>query len=136
MYVAGLDEFEKDTLVKFNSFDATVDLISAIKMENIKVKKIILDKPVVYAHVLPSGKVNWDIAKAGTEEETDTSDSEFTTKIELKRFEIIDGDMTYVDDSSKMSASTKNFDFLLTGDLSQDFSVLDITSLHGARSMR
>ena len=32
-------------------------------MENIKIKKIILDKPVVYAHVLPSGKVNWDIAK-------------------------------------------------------------------------
>ena len=124
--VIGLDEFEKDTLVKFNSFDATVDLISAIKMENIKVRKIILDKPVVYAHVLPSGKVNWDITKAGAEEETDTSVSEFTTKIELKRFEIIDGAITYRDDSSNMSASTKNFDFLLTGDLAQDFSRLDI----------
>ncbi|MBP1668826.1 MAG: hypothetical protein H6Q21_1192, partial [Bacteroidetes bacterium] len=124
--VIGLDEFEKDTLVKFNSFDATVDLISAIKMENIKVRKIILDKPVVYAHVLPSGKVNWDITKAGAEEETDTSVSEFTTKIELKRFEIIDGAITYRDDSSHMSASTKNFDFLLTGDLAQDFSRLDI----------
>jgi hypothetical protein len=126
LYIAGLDEFEKDTLVKFNSFDATVDLISAIKMENIRVRKIILDNPVVYAHILPSGKVNWDITRASTEEVTDTSASEFTTKIELKRFEIIDGDLTYVDDSSKMSASTKNFDFLLTGDLSQDFSRLNI----------
>jgi len=102
LYIAGLDEFEKDTLVKFNSFDATVDLISAIKMENIRVRKIILDNPVVYAHILPSGKVNWDITRASTEEVTDTSASEFTTKIELKRFEIIDGDLTYVDDSSKM----------------------------------
>jgi hypothetical protein len=131
LYVAGLDEFEKDTLLKFKSFEVTVNLISALKMENIRVKKIILDKPVVFAHVLSSGKVNWDIVKAGAEEETDTSVSEFTTNIELKRFEIIDGDLAYVDDSSKISASMKNFDFLLTGDLSQDFSELDITASTG-----
>ena len=126
--VAGLDEFEKDTLLKFNSFDVSTDLISAIKMENIKIKKIILDKPVVFAHVLASGKVNWDIAKdSGEEEEADTSAGEFSTKIELKRFEIIDGALTYIDDSSNLSASLKNLDFLLTGDLSQDFSKLNIT---------
>src|SRR4030042_6180770 len=39
LYVAGLDEFEKDTLLKFKSFDVSVNLISAIKMENIKVRK-------------------------------------------------------------------------------------------------
>jgi AsmA-like C-terminal region/AsmA family len=125
-YIAGLDEFEKDTLLKFNSLDITVDLISAVKMENIRIRKIIIDKPRVFAHVLPSGKVNWDITKPATGEETDTSAGEYNTKIELKRFEIIDGELTYADDSSKLSASTKNLDFLLTGDLSQDFSKLDI----------
>ncbi len=127
LYVAGLGEFENDTLLKFNSFDVSTDIISAVKMENIKIKKIILDKPVVFAHVLPSGKVNWDIAKeTGGESETDTSAGEFTTQIELKRFEIIDGALAYVDDSSNLSASMKNLDFLLTGDLSQDFSQLNI----------
>ncbi|MBN2274189.1 MAG: hypothetical protein JXR41_06800 [Bacteroidales bacterium] len=132
LYVAGLDEFEKDTLLKFKSFDIAVDLISAIKMENIKVKKIILDKPVVYAHILSTGKANWDIAKESTEEEvTDTTGGEFNTKIELKHFEIIDGDIAYIDDSGNMSASVKDFDFLLTGDLSQDFTKLAITASSG-----
>ena len=40
----------------------------------------------------------------------------------------IDGDIAYVDDSSKISASMKELDFLLTGDLSQDFSKLNITA--------
>jgi len=129
LYVAGLDEFEKDTLLKFNSFNLSTDLISAIKMKNIRIKKIILDKPVVYAHVLPSGKVNWDIVKdTGEEEEADTTAGELSTKIELKRFEIIDGAVAYADDSSNLSASLKNLDFVLTGDLSQDFSQLNIVA--------
>jgi len=129
LYVAGLDEFEKDTLLKFNSFNLSTDLISAIKMKNIRIKKIILDKPVVYAHVLPSGKVNWDIVKdTGEEEEADTTAGELSTKIELKRFEIIDGAVAYADDSSNLSASWKNLDFVLTGDLSQDFSQLNIVA--------
>ena len=37
--VAGIDKFEGDTLLKLNSFDVRVDIISAIKMENIKVKR-------------------------------------------------------------------------------------------------
>ncbi len=129
-YVAGIDEFEQDTLLKFRSLDISVDLISAIQMENIKIKKIILDQPVVYAHILPSGKANWDIAKEAPEEEEaeDTTAAEFKTKIELKRLEIIDADITYQDDSSKMSASLKNLDFLLTGDLSKDFTTLNINT--------
>jgi hypothetical protein len=128
LYVAGIDEFEKDTLLKFKSFDVTVDLISAIKMENIKIKRIILDHPVVFAHILPSGKVNWDITKPSGEEETDTTSGELTTRIDLKQFEIIRGDISYVDDSSHISASIKDFNFILTGDLSQDFSKLNITA--------
>jgi len=34
-YIAGLGEFEGDTLVSFSSAEVVVDLISAIKMENI-----------------------------------------------------------------------------------------------------
>jgi len=46
----------------------------------------------------------------------------------LKRFEIIDGAVAYADDSSNLSASLKNLDFVLTGDLSQDFSQLNIVA--------
>jgi hypothetical protein len=129
--VAGIDKFEGDTLLKLNSFDIRIDIISVIKMENIKIKGIVIDKPEIYAHILGDGSVNWDIMKeAGEEvpEEVDTTQAEFTTKVALKKFEIRDAVISYTDDSSNMSASLGNFDFLLKGDMSQDFTTLSVTS--------
>ena len=129
--VTGIDKFEDDTLLKLNSFNVKVDIVSAIKMENIKVRGIVLDKPVINARKLEDGSVNWDIMKEAEEEEeeaVDTAASEFTATIALKKFEIRDAGISYADDSSNMAASLENFDFLLKGDLSQDFTTLSITS--------
>src|SRR3990172_13191150 len=99
-YIAGLGEFEGDTLVSFSSAEVVVDLISAIKTENIRIKRIVIDEPVVHAWVLPSGRVNWDIVKdTGEEQDTDTATSEMNIKIELKRFEINHANISYDDDS-------------------------------------
>ena len=129
--VAGVDKFEDDTLLKLNSFNVKVDIISAIKMENIKVKGIVLDRPEINAIKLEDGSVNWDIMKETEEKEeevVDTAVSEFTATIALKKFEIKDAGISYTDDSSNMAASLDNFDFLLKGDLSQDFTTLSIIS--------
>jgi hypothetical protein len=129
--VAGIGDFERDTLLKLNSFDVRVDIISAIKMENVKIKGIVIDRPEIYAHVLEDGSVNWDIMKEAEEEvpeEVDTTAAEFTTKIALKKFEIRDAIISYADDSSDMAASLENFDFLLKGDMSQDFTTLSVVS--------
>ncbi len=129
--VAGIDKFEGDTLLKLNSLDIKVDIISAIKMENVKIKGIVLDRPEINARILQDGSVNWDIMKEAEEEEeevVDTAVSEFTTTIALKKFEIRDANISYTDDSSNMAASLGNFDFLLKGDLSQDFTTLSIIS--------
>jgi len=40
LMVIGVEEFENDTLLNIQSFDIAVDIISAIKMENIKIKCI------------------------------------------------------------------------------------------------
>ncbi len=63
LYIAGINEFEGDTLFSVGSVDVVVDLISAIKMENIKIKRISIDYPRVHAWVMTDGKVNWDIVK-------------------------------------------------------------------------
>jgi hypothetical protein len=129
--VAGIEKFEGDTLLKLNSFDIKVDIISAIKMENVKIKGIVIDRPEINARVLQDGSVNWDIMKEAEEEEeevVDTAVSEFSTTIALKKFEIRDANISYTDDSSNMAASLRNFDFLLKGDLSQDFTTLSIIS--------
>lgn len=129
--IIGIDEFEGDTLLDIKSFDVVVDLVSAIKMENISVKRIIIDEPYVNAIVLNNGKANWDImpeADTTIEEPVDTSASEFTTKISLKLFKINEAKIRYSDDTSNITASLDRLNFVLTGDLSQDFSTLVIDS--------
>jgi len=129
LYVAGIDEFEGDTLVSVRNFVVVADLISAIKMEHIKVKKIIIDYPRVHARATADGKVNWDIMKdTGEEEVEDTAETSTDMKVELKRFEINHGTVRYDDDSSRINASLEDFNFAMTGDLSQDFSTLKLNS--------
>lgn len=130
LYVAGIEDFASDTLLQLKAFDVRVDIVSAIKMENIKIKGILIDNPVIFAHVLQDGRVNWDIVKADTAEveAVDTTSSEFTTKIELKKFEIRNAYIKYADDSSKMVASLDDFNFILKGDFSQESTNLDIDS--------
>ncbi len=129
LYIAGIDEFEGDTLFKVKSVDVALDLISAIKMKNIKIKRIVIDYPRVHAWVMPDGKVNWDIAKdTGEEEEEDTTASDINPQVELKRFEINHGLIRYDDDSSRINASLDDFNFVMTGDLSKDFTTLLLNS--------
>ena len=118
--VVGTGEFDKDTLISFKSFVLKVDIISAIKMKNIKVKSILLDSPRITAKVLKNGKTNWDIMKPSTEPTvTDTTSSKpLDFNANLKKFEITHAYIKYQDDTSKMSADIKDLNFLLSGNFS------------------
>ncbi len=126
--VIGTGEFEGDTLVSFKKFSLTVDIMSVIKMENIEVKSVLLDQARLYAHVAESGHVNWDIMKPSDEPEPETPEatSDTNIKVALKKFEIRDADITYRDDSSKMTATVKDLDFLLKGNMAMDYSDLNM----------
>lgn len=128
MTVVGVGDFQKDTLMAFKTFSAKIDLISAIKMENIKIKSIFLDKPSVYAHVLKDGKVNWDIVKPTTDSiPADTAKSEpLAFKVNLKKFEIRDAKIVYNDEAGKMYASLNDWDLLLSGDFSDKTTDADL----------
>jgi hypothetical protein len=129
--VIGIEEFENDTLLHVKTFDLAVDIVSAIKMENIKIKRIIIDEPYVNAIVLKDGKANWDIApEADTTvtEPADTAAAGFTSKVSLKLFKIANARIRYNDMKSGISAGFDGFNFALTGDLSQDFSKIVIDS--------
>jgi hypothetical protein len=131
LHIAGIKEFKGDTLFSARSIEVAVDLISAIKMENIRIKRIFVDKPRVFARILSDGRVNWDIVKETGTEPADTSTSDLNPKIELKQFEISDAFIRYDDDESKIYTTLKDVDFEMTGDLSQDFTTLSINSTTG-----
>ncbi|MGD2033773.1 MAG: AsmA family protein, partial [Bacteroidales bacterium] len=129
LLIVGIDEFENDTLLNIRSFDVAVDIVSVIKMENIKIKGIYINKPSVKVIVLEDGKANWDIVPETPEEKPeDTTTTEFTTKISLKVFKISHANIKFSDYSSGLLASLTDFNFTLSGDLSKDFSALVIDS--------
>lgn len=135
--LSGVDAFEKDTLVKFNYFQTDLNLMSVIFGDQIEIKAISLDRPVVRAIVLEDGKANWDIAKEDTTavevaEETTAEATKF--KIGLKKFEINEGKISYDDRQSKMNAEIDTLNFLLKGDLSESETSLNIKTSIAALS--
>src|SRR5215208_344898 len=77
--IVGLNEFAGDTLVSTKTFDASVNLMGAIKGKDIKVYGVYLESPRIHALVNKEGKANWDIVKESGDitDTTSTAPSEF-----------------------------------------------------------
>ncbi|MFW5819988.1 MAG: AsmA-like C-terminal region-containing protein [Bacteroidota bacterium] len=128
MSVKGQGAFEEDTLISFRNFSADVDLLSAISGK-VNINAIILDHPVVRAIALDDTTVNWDITYPSEEieeEEPDTTEMEFDIK--LKEFRINEAEISYFDAATSTFASIENLNFLLSGNMSQDYTDLTVNS--------
>jgi uncharacterized protein involved in outer membrane biogenesis len=124
--VTGVDDFEGELLAAFDQFSVTVDIMSVIKMENIEVKSILLDKARLNGHILEDGRANWDVMKPSEKKEeveekpveTEEKESDpFVFRVGLKKFEIRDLQAAFNDESHKMSAEVGALNFTLTGDM-------------------
>ncbi len=126
--ITGIDTFKNDTLIDFHSLSATLDLMSIISGDEIKLKKIVIDKPNIKVKVLANGKANYDIAKEDTSSvaKTDTVSESSSFKLNLKKFEIKDGNIIYDDKESDVLAQLQNLNFLLSGDMTEDLTNLRI----------
>lgn len=130
--VVGIDSFANDTLMAFKEFSVKVNLWSAMGMENIEVKSILLDQARIKARITKDGKVNWDIAKPSDVPETEVEDtaagSPINTRVALKKFEIRNANIAYIDDSSNMSATIRNFNLLLSGNMGMSQTDLNLNT--------
>jgi len=139
LIITGTGEFEGETLVAFKSLSVTVDIMSVIRMDNINVKSVLLDNAEVNAHISESGKPNWDIMKGGKEdgalpEEKKPDKDTPPLRIALKKFEIRNANLSFIDDSSKMKATASGLNYFLQGDMTLDnadlIMKLDITDVN------
>ncbi len=128
MSLTGIDEFKNDTLVSFNYFQTDLNLASIVFGDQIEIKSIILDKPVIKAIILANGKANWDITKTDTLAVDDTTSAATKFKIALKKFEIHQAKISYIDSQSVMNATITDLNFMLKGDLTESQTVLNIIS--------
>jgi hypothetical protein len=131
LYIAGIKDFEGDTLFSARSVYVVVDIVSAIQMKNIRIKRIFVDNPRVFARILSDGRANWDIVKETGPETVDTTASDLNPKIELKRFELSHAYIRYDDDEGKIYTTLRDMNFVMTGDMSKDFTTLSINSSTG-----
>jgi len=123
--ISGKDQFEKDTLVRFESFDAEVDLFSIFKKQMV-LEGVYLVEPRVHAKVAADSAVNWDIMKAPEVEEEeevpDTAAAPAGYRVNLQTFEISDGEIVFEDLTSNMTFAAGGLSFLMSGDLGADSS--------------
>jgi len=140
--VTGTGDFDGETLVAFKTLSVTVDIMSVIKMENMQVKSVILDQVEANAHILETGKANWDIMKPSEAAEVpppadtppDKADpnkdgevpASSTLNIALNKFEIRNANLSFTDDKSNMKAAVDDLNFFLRGDTTLDDANIDL----------
>lgn len=130
--VVGMDSFANDTLVAFREFSVKVNLWSVIDMQNIEVKSILLDGARLRARIAHDGRVNWDVMKPSVTPETEVEDtvssSPINTRVALRKFEIRDANIAYIDGSSNMKATIEGFNLTLSGNMEMSQTDLKLSS--------
>ena len=126
--------FEGVTLANIESLEISLDLMSVINGETIKINSFGLTKPALHVLVMPDGKANYDIALAGdstdveVEEET-TSDESTAFSAAVNQYYIRNAHIIYDDQQGDMYAELVNFTHEGSGDFTQDdFLLKTLTS--------
>lgn len=113
--VIGMNVFEGDTLFYAENFQATVDIKTVIGGDKINLKSLKIEKPVVNLLVNKEGAANWDIAIADSTAE-DTTEEESKFAMEIKSFEISEGNVFYEDKEMDFSLLLNGFNHSFSGD--------------------
>ncbi len=106
--VVGKQEFAADTLAAIKRFDLAVNPWKVIFGGGVEIKHIYVNQPSIYAHVLPSGKANWDIALPDSAKPATADTSKSTLALRLDSYTIRGGLIRYLDEPGKMAARIDN----------------------------
>ncbi len=138
---AGLDQlgvmnrapFDGEVLFATERLEIEVNIADLLFSDALQVKGITVVRPIVNIKVLEDGRANWDIAVAS--EDTTTSDEPSEFSFGINRWRIIDGDITYDDQSLKFYLNLKGLDHQGSGDFTQAAFDMKTQSLADSLSM-
>jgi hypothetical protein len=98
--LTGKGVFEGDTLFYASQFDLTLDLMSVISGEEIKISKIDASDPLINILVTETGEANYDIVKETSDDTPEaTTPDDSPLKIAMDGWVISNGTIRYIDDS-------------------------------------
>ena len=115
--IKGKDAFEGVTLVDAKNIELDLNLMSVINADApIQINTVQFTQPNIHVIVLKDGKANYDIAKA-TEETAESASYNF--KINLEKYSIVDGQLTYDDRAGDLFLELKDLDHEGTGNFTE-----------------
>lgn len=116
--IVGKDDFKGDTLAAVKVLSVKANLWKLISSGNTEIRYVGVDQPRIHLIALKNGKVNWDITKP--EEPSAAKESSSSFHLSLKKYEIINGWISYRDDEMNLSALLDHVNHTGTGDFTQD----------------
>jgi len=119
--IIGTDDFAGDTLVYAKTTSLTVDIMSVISGDQIKIKSVGLDSPVMNFLVHKDGKNNWSITKPAA---PGAPASETKFKASLQKYTVDHGRVVYDDRTMPFHLQLDDFSHTGKGDFTQDLFVL------------
>ena len=122
LQVIGTADFSKDTLIAARQIDIALNLMSLFGGDQMKIYSVTIDEPRIHAIVNKEGKANWDITKPDTTTTAPETESNFN--VELKKYAINDGYISYTDIPGDMSSEIFHLDHSGSGDFTADLFTL------------
>ena len=125
--VIGINEFAGDTLIAAKEISVSFNLYKIIKGNDIEIKDIDLEKPLIYVRVLKNGHANYAVMK---EQDTTSAAPAHKKNFELAidKWSINNGRIVYDDKLQKTYVDIGGLFHSGSGDFKQEISDLDITT--------
>ena len=110
--ISGINEFDGNTLLRIETLSTAVSLSSLWKSEGITVSSLVLKDPQFELMVSPTGKANWDIVKPTANVASGAKKKPM--QIDLTSIQLINTQLTYRDNQSKMMTGFRDGNFELS----------------------
>jgi uncharacterized protein involved in outer membrane biogenesis len=111
--------FEGEVLFATESFEVEVNLKEILFGDQLRVKGISLIRPIINVKVLKDGRANYDIA-VPSEDTVTTTEEPSNFSFGIDHWEIVDGDVSYDDQSLPFLLNLKGLNHSGSGDFTQD----------------
>ncbi len=126
--IANTAPFAGDTLISGKEMAVTVNLSSIFSGEEYQIHSVTLDQPRILVKVLTDGSANYDITIPYEGPEDTTAASPF--KLALDEYEVIGGNIRYLDQTLPMAVNLAGFDHSGSGNFSdEDFLLSTVTAI-------
>ncbi|RRA98754.1 AsmA-like C-terminal region-containing protein [Larkinella rosea] len=127
--IVGQSPFRGDTLLSVRAFEMSVNLLSAVSGDKLKLNGVYLDQPRILVKLLRDGRANYDIYKAAESdgpEKADTSQTAFT--LDIDEWEIKNGLIRYEDQSLPLTVRLETVNHSGSGSLSAEIADLALNT--------